>query len=171
MEEDIFLAHLVHSSHFYAILQQASHNERYHVAVLECGQNLWAFAVQASRTVEGDAQPDQAALQEQLAAAAQRAEALGADLTAERGAHAATRRQLLDLQRHSAKRPATPASAPRSPAAAGEPAAQTYTVRLNCCACHRPPQPRCCRECPCRLHEVHLNVCCIPSEAHAAIQT
>ena len=101
--------------------------------------------MQASRTAEGDAKPDQAVLQEQLAAAAQRAEAMGADLMAERGAHTATRRQLLDLQRQSAKRPVTPASAPRSPAAAGEPAAKTHAVRVTVCASHKSLQPCCCR--------------------------
>ena len=100
--------------------------------------------MQASRTAESEAKPDQAALQEQLAAAAQRAEAMGADLMAEREAHAATRRQLLDLQRQAAKRPATPASATRSPVAAGEPAAQTNAGRVNVCACHKATQPCCC---------------------------
>ena len=104
--------------------------------------------MQASRTAAGDAKPDQAAVQEQLAAAAQRAEAVEADLAAERGAHAATCRQLLDLQRQSARRPATPASAPRSPAAAGEPAAQTHAVRVHVCAYHRAAQPCCCRSGP-----------------------
>ena len=170
MNADAFPADLSNSSQPLCGIVQALLKSRCHAAVYRCSPDLQAFAVQASCTVQGDAQPDQAALEEQLAAAAQHAEALGADLASEREAHAASRRQLLDLQRQSAKRPATPVSAPHSPAAAGEPAAQTHAVRVKSVSVTEPRSPAAAGQTPSKLHVEQFKVYCMQYEVHQAIQ-